>query len=77
MATNCTLPSSSSRRLPRLQRGENFGMRQLDPVAIAGLGIGIEGEDLSRFQINRVFGKSAKPQFGSLKINQDSDWPAG
>jgi hypothetical protein len=55
---------------------EDFRMRQMHTRAIAGVGVGVEGECRAVVEHGGAAGESADPKLRSLKVDQDADRPA-
>ena len=58
-------------------RGEQFGMRQFDPIAIACLFVTVEHEHLPGAEHRRPVLEFADPKLGPLQIDQDGRRPLG
>ncbi len=63
-------------RVARLDGGENFRMRQLHALGVAGRRIGIEREILALVDFRRAVLEGAEPQLRPLQVDQNADRPA-
>ena len=62
-------------RVARLDRGEDFRMRQVHARRVARRRIGVEDEILALVDLGGVVLERAEPQFRSLQVDQDADRP--
>ena len=61
--------------MARLERAENFRMRQMHARPIPLRRIGIEGEALAARELDTVAGEGADAQLGTLEVGKDADRP--
>ncbi len=63
-------------RVAGLDGGEDFGVRQVHPLGIAGRWIGVEREGITLGERGRIIREAAEPELWALEIEQDPDRPA-
>ena len=59
-----------------LERGEDFGVRQMNALPRAGRRLRIEDEDVARRDLDLALGKSADPELRPLQVGENPDRPA-
>src|SRR5207247_9884477 len=61
------------KRVPRLQRGKDFRMRELNAGVVARSLVGIEDKTFAVVELDRAFGERAQAEFWALQIDQNTD----
>src|SRR5205807_1289228 len=56
-----------------LDGGEDFGVRQVHPLGIAGRWIGVEREGITLGERGRIIREAAEPELWALEIEQEPD----
>ncbi|MDT4851699.1 hypothetical protein FQZ97_858900 [compost metagenome] len=57
----------------RLQRLDDFRVRQVDPAGVARGAVQVQAKGLAALQIDLAGGKAADPQFRPLQVHEDAD----
>src|SRR3712207_1290341 len=72
-----TLFLSEEQLRTRVQGGEDVGVRQVDPCAVAGCRVEVEPERPTRLERHGPAGEGADAELGALQVGEGADRPPG